>query len=147
MTKFDYRAISIEQPRIRLIRAVLVAMAIACGVPSVAYASLACEQRPCNSPESCDKVAEWVVEGTFTLNWNSIWLENAVLLRGDYPVPQGTTYLENASPTCYPVLPEGARATTAEHLVGKRVRAFGSNKRVAYVDRGVIFIEVVSEIR
>jgi hypothetical protein len=129
------------------VRALSVAMAVACGVPATAYGSLACERRPCDSRESCDKVAEWVVEGTFTLNFNAIWLENALLVRGEYPVPQGVTYLENASPSCHPVLPVGARSTTATHLVGKRVRAYGSNRRVAYVDRGVIFFEVISEDR
>jgi len=120
------------------------AIILACGAPTASFALLNCEPRPCDSGESCARLADWIVEGTFALNSNNIWLENAVLVRGDYPVPQGSTYLENASPTCYPALPMGDRERTVTHLVGKRVRAYGSNTRKAFTVRGVVFLEVIS---
>ena len=122
---------------------VRLAVILACGAPTASSALLACDARPCDSAQSCARLADWIVEGTFTLNSNTVWLENASLVRGEYPVPQRTTYLENASPTCYPALPMGDRQKTAAHLLGKMVRAYGSNQRQAFIDRGVIFLEVI----
>ena len=122
----------------------VVAMVIGCTISAGSNASVGCELRPCNTRETCDKAADWIVEGTFTLIGNNIWLEEAVLMRGEHPVPKGITYLVDASPSCYPVLPVNDLASTAKHLIGKRVRAYGSNGQVAYTSPGVIFLEIIS---
>ena len=111
-------------------------------LPITAYGLTPCSIRPCDTQISCEKAADWVVEGVFTLNLNTIWLEDAVLIRGDYPVPQRTTYLEDAS-SCWRALPRLPRADTARHLIGKRVRAYGTSKPEPFVTRGVIFLEVL----
>lgn len=130
--------------RIRLSpRALALVCALGSLLPLATHASLACPSPPCDSAATCEKVADWIVEGVFTLNMNTIWLEDAVLVRGDYPVLSKLTYLQDASPTCWPSLPPPPLETTAKHLSGQRIRAYGTNMAVAFVSRGAMFVEVL----
>lgn len=104
-----------------------------------------CPSKPCETSETCAKLADWIVEGRFEVQPSGVWLRDAKLVAGTYRWMAGDlAYIRDASPTCWKnVLPVPPLSETATHLVGKRVRAYGTNMNEAFVEPGVLVLEVV----
>ncbi len=126
-----------------MLRAVFILVVSLSGV--TAQALLNCPRKPCSTAETCAKVADWIVEGEFTVQGNGVILRDAVLVRGKYRwIADDFAWLADASPRCWgAALPRWPFSETAKHLIGKRVRAYGSNRHEAFVDPGVLVLETI----
>jgi hypothetical protein len=94
-----------------------------------------CPPKLCTNSVTCAEKADWIVEGVYTPRFQTIWLEEASLVRGQYPVHGGTTYLADSD--CWKALPGNVRQQSEPDPRGKKVRAYG------VIPHGLVHLEVL----